>query len=70
MVRQRRRNRNKYQGAQCCCRKQEGYIPLDESGEVMHMAAGRHDRQHVAPTAEVEREKTGDLKGLLPKDYL
>jgi len=34
-----------------------GYIPLDEGGEVMHMAAGRHGRQHVAPTVEVERVK-------------
>ena len=35
----------------------------------MHMPAGRHDRQHVAPTAEVERLKRGgDLNRLEYQD--
>lgn len=30
-------------------RSRRAYVPLDEGGEVVHMAAARHDRQHVAP---------------------
>lgn len=26
---------------------EEPYLPLDEGGEIMHMAAARHDRQHA-----------------------